>query len=51
MVTFLLHLNMKCDELYKMLKKNGWKEIRRKGSHKMLRKEGEGQMIIFPYHR
>ena len=42
---------MKCDKLLKLLSKNGWKEIRQKGSHKILRKEGEEQIIVFPYHR
>ncbi|WP_406626727.1 type II toxin-antitoxin system HicA family toxin [Portibacter marinus] len=41
---------MKCDELFKKLKKNGWKEIRQKGSHKILRKEGVKNTIVFPYH-
>jgi predicted RNA binding protein YcfA (HicA-like mRNA interferase family) len=42
---------MKCDELFKLLKKNGWKEVRQKGSHKILRKEGVKNTIVFPYHR
>ena len=42
---------MKCDELLKLLKKNGWKQIRQKGSHKILKKDGEGQILVFPYHR
>jgi len=42
---------MKCDELFKKLKKAGWKEIRQKGSHKILRKEGNVETIVFPYHR
>jgi predicted RNA binding protein YcfA (HicA-like mRNA interferase family) len=42
---------MKCDELFKKLKKNGWKEVRQKGSHKILRKEGNTNTIVFPYHR
>jgi len=42
---------MKCDELFKKLKKNGWKEVRQKGSHKILRKDGENNTIVFPYHR
>jgi len=47
----MLPLNMKCDELFKKLKKNGWREVRQKGSHKILRKEGEKNTIVFPYHR
>lgn len=42
---------MKCDELLKLLKKNGWKQVRQKGSHMILRKEGERGLITFPYHR
>jgi len=33
-----------------MLKKDGWKEIRQKGSHKILRKESSSETIVFPYH-
>jgi len=47
----VLPLDMKCDELFKKLKKNGWKEVRQKGSHKILRKDGEKRSIVFPYHR
>lgn len=42
---------MKCDELLKKLKKAGWREIRQSGSHKLLRKEGSSESIVFPYHR
>jgi predicted RNA binding protein YcfA (HicA-like mRNA interferase family) len=42
---------MKCDELLKKLEKAGWKQIRQQGSHKILRKDGEQQIIVFPYHR
>jgi predicted RNA binding protein YcfA (HicA-like mRNA interferase family) len=42
---------MKCDKLFKLLKDAGWKEIRQKGSHKILSKEGEKNIIVFPYHR
>ena len=42
---------MKCDELMKILTKDGWYEIRQKGSHKILKKEGNPETIIFPYHK
>ena len=42
---------MKCDELLKKLKKAGWRQIRQKGSHKILRKEDSLELIVFPYHR
>ncbi len=42
---------MKCDELLKQLKKAGWREIRQKGSHKILRNEARSETIVFPYHR
>lgn len=42
---------MKCDELFKLLMKNGWIEVRQNGSHKILRKEGKRRPIVFPYHR
>ena len=42
---------MKCDKLLKLLKNSGWIEIRQKGSHKILRKEGVKKTIVFPYHR
>lgn len=42
---------MKCDKLLKRLKKYGWYEDRQKGSHKILKKEGVDQIIVFPYHR
>jgi len=42
---------MKCDELLKLLKKAGWNEKRQNGSHKILKKEGESHIIVFPYHR
>ena len=42
---------MKCDELLKILKKDGWYEVRQKGSHKILKKQGKDETIVFPYHR
>jgi predicted RNA binding protein YcfA (HicA-like mRNA interferase family) len=42
---------MKCDELFKILRKAGWKEVRQKGSHKILKKPESEHMIVLPYHR
>ena len=42
---------MKCDELLRKLKKFGWTEVRQKGSHKILKKDGTDQIIVFPYHK
>lgn len=42
---------MKCDELLKKLKKAGWRQIRQKGSHKILRNEESPETIVLPYHR
>lgn len=42
---------MKCDELFKKLKKAGWYEVRQKGSHKILRNKSSIETIVFPYHR
>ena len=41
---------MKCSELLRMLKSDGWYEISRKGSHiKLIHKEKDG-IIVFPDH-
>jgi len=42
---------MKCDELFKKLKKAGWREVRQKGSHKILRNADSDVTIVFPYHK
>ncbi len=42
---------MKCDELLKMLRKNGWYEDRQKGSHKIMKKQGMKQILVVPYHK
>jgi predicted RNA binding protein YcfA (HicA-like mRNA interferase family) len=41
---------MKCSELLRMLKREGWMEVSRRGSHvKLMHNEREG-FIIFPDH-
>lgn len=42
---------MKSDELLRLLKKHGCKQVRQKESHKILRKEGVKSSIAVPYHR
>ena len=43
-------LRMKCSELLRLLKTDGWYEVSRKGSHiKLLHKEKDG-IIVFPDH-
>ncbi len=42
--------SMKCSELFRLLKKNGWKEVSQKGSHVKLRHHTIPDIIIFPNH-
>ena len=42
---------MKCDELFKIIKKAGWYEIRQKGSHKIMKHDEKTNKLVFPYHR
>jgi mRNA interferase HicA len=41
---------MKCSELFRILKKDGWYPVSQKGSHVKLRHETKTGMIIFPNH-
>ncbi len=41
---------MKCSELYKILKKNGWYPVSQKGSHVKLKNDKKSNLIIFPNH-
>ena len=41
---------MKCSELFRLLKKNGWNEVSLKGSHVKLRHDTIPDIIIFPNH-
>ncbi|MEE9461728.1 MAG: type II toxin-antitoxin system HicA family toxin [Bacteroidales bacterium] len=41
---------MKCSELLRILKKNGWYVISQKGSHLKLAHEDKTNWIIFPDH-
>lgn len=41
---------MKCSELLRILKKDGWYVISQKGSHLKLRHNTKSSIIIFPNH-
>lgn len=41
---------MKCSELYRLLKKDGWYPISQKGYHVKLKHDKKGTVIIFPNH-
>ncbi|MCB0497078.1 MAG: type II toxin-antitoxin system HicA family toxin [Cyclobacteriaceae bacterium] len=41
---------MKCSELFKLLKKNGWYEVRQAGSHVIMRHPDKQGQLTVPYH-
>jgi predicted RNA binding protein YcfA (HicA-like mRNA interferase family) len=41
---------MKCSELLRILKKDGWYPVSQKGSHVKLKHETKSGTIIFPNH-
>lgn len=41
---------MKCSELLRLLQKNGWIEIRRSGSHIIMRHPTKTGQLPVPYH-
>lgn len=41
---------MKYSELFKILVKHGWYEVRRKGSHVVMRNDEKGLQMIVPDH-
>lgn len=41
---------MKCSELYRILKKDGWFSVSQKGSHVKLKHPSKSGIIIFPNH-
>ena len=41
---------MKCSELFRLLKKDGWYPISQKGSHIKLKHDEKDGIIIFPNH-
>lgn len=41
---------MKSSELLRLLKKAGWYEVRRKGSHIMMKHPTKPNIIVVPFH-
>lgn len=41
---------MKYNELFRLLKKDGWLEVRQKGSHVILQHPDKMGQLIVPYH-
>jgi predicted RNA binding protein YcfA (HicA-like mRNA interferase family) len=41
---------MKYNELFRLLKKDGWNEIRQKGSHVILEHPEKQEQLTVPYH-
>jgi len=41
---------MKYSELFRILKKNGWFEVRQSGSHVIMRHPDKTNQLIVPYH-
>lgn len=41
---------MKCSELFRLLKKEGWYPVSQKGSHVKLKHDTRKGIIIFPNH-
>jgi len=41
---------MKCSELFRILKKDGWYPYSQKGSHVKLKHDSKSGIIIFPNH-
>lgn len=41
---------MKCSELIRILKNDGWHEIRRSGSHVIMKHPHKPETLIVPFH-
>jgi predicted RNA binding protein YcfA (HicA-like mRNA interferase family) len=41
---------MKYSELFRLLKKDGWIELRQKGSHVIMKPPTKGEQLTVPYH-
>lgn len=41
---------MKYNELFKLLKKDGWFEVRQKGSHVIMQHTEKSEQLTVPYH-
>ena len=44
------HCFMKCSELFRLLKRDGWYPVSQKGSHVKMRHDEKDGVIIFPNH-
>ena len=47
---FITLVFMKYNELFRMLKKDGWFEVRQKGSHVIMQHYIKPEQLIVPYH-
>lgn len=50
MSTFVNRIEMKCSELLRILKSDGWYPVSQKGSHIKMRHHEKQGIIIFPNH-
>jgi predicted RNA binding protein YcfA (HicA-like mRNA interferase family) len=41
---------VKFDELFKILKNDGWFEVRQRGSHKIMQHPTKREQLTVPYH-
>jgi len=41
---------LKYNELFRILKKNGWFEVRKKGSHVVMQHPAKSEQLTVPYH-
>ena len=41
---------MKYNEFFRILKKNGWFEVRQKGSHVIMKHPTKSEQLTVPYH-
>jgi predicted RNA binding protein YcfA (HicA-like mRNA interferase family) len=47
---FITFAVMKYNELFRLLKKDGWFEVRQKGSHVILQHPERSEQLTVPYH-
>jgi predicted RNA binding protein YcfA (HicA-like mRNA interferase family) len=47
---FITFVVMKYNELFRLLKKDGWFEVRQKGSHVILQHPERSEQLTVPYH-
>ena len=49
-VIYILLLCVKYNEFFRLLKKHGWFEVRKKGSHVIMRHPDKSDQLTVPYH-